>query len=272
MARKAFIERALGRPPRLVRLGLEGQRLFFKLSRLPGVGRRHPWVTPRKTDVRFIPINSVIEMPESCPMPLRLLDRLIEEASHRVIVDFCGCRVGYECKEYPSEIGCLLMGDSALEVPRTVCREVGVGEAKEHARRAVEAGLVPIVGKAHVDDFIYGIKDRGRLLTVCFCCECCSITRGIGDIPIGAVEPAFARMEGVSVVITEKCRGCGRCVERCFVKAIEIVDGRAVIGPYCRLCGRCASACPNGGAVIRIDDPDFLEKTYRRIRAHVKFD
>lgn len=272
MARKAFIERGAGKPSWFVRLGLDSQRLFFKMSKLPGVGRRHPWVTADKTDVRFVPINSGIEMPESWPMPLELVDRLIEEASHRVIVDFCGCRIGYECKDFPYHIGCLLMGDSALDVPKTVCREVGVEEAREHARKAVAAGLVPIVGKAHVDDFIYGIKDRGRLLTVCFCCECCSITRFIRDVPLDAVEPAYVPMEGVTVEVTDKCKGCGRCVEHCFVKAIEIVGGRAVIGPWCRACGRCASACTNGGAVVRIDDPDFLEKTYRRIRARVKFD
>lgn len=43
-------------------------------------------------------------------------------------------------------------------------------------------------------------------------------------------------------------------------------------GEYCRACGRCASACPRRAIEIRIDDPDFLEKAYRRIRAHVKFD
>ena len=272
MRRKAFIERALGKPPRFVRMGLRSQMIFFKLAKLPGVGQRHPWVTPKKTDVRFIPINSDVVMPGDSPMPLQLLDRLIEEASHRVIVDFCGCRVGFECRDYPREIGCLLMGDSALEVPRTVSREVGVEEAKSHARRAVEAGLVPIVGKAHVDDFIYGIRDRGRLLTVCFCCECCSITRAIRDVPIQAMEPAFARMEGVSVEVTENCRGCGSCTERCFVGAITVVGGRARIGSRCRACGRCASICPNGGVRVRIDDPEFLEKTYERIRAHVRFD
>ncbi len=272
MCAKAFIERALGKPPFFVRMGLRGQMIFFKLSKLPGVGRRHPWVTPKKTDVRFVPINADVAMPGDCPLPLQLLDRLIEDSSHRAIVDFCGCRVGFECRDYPHEVGCLLMGESALEVPRTVSRDVGVEEARAHARRAVEAGLIPIVGKAHVDDFIYGIKDRGRLLTVCFCCECCSITRAIGDIPLHAVEPAFARMEGVSVEVTDRCEGCGLCVGHCFVRAIKVVDGRALIGPRCRACGRCASVCPNGGVAVRVTDPDYLEKTYRRIRAHVKFD
>jgi ferredoxin len=44
------------------------------------------------------------------------------------------------------------------------------------------------------------------------------------------------------------------------------------MGDYCRACGRCANICPNDAIEIRIDDPDFLEKSYRRIRKQVTFD
>ena len=30
--------------------------------------------------------------------------------------------------------------------------------------------------------------------------------------------------------------------------------------------------CPSQAIRVSIDDPDFLEKSYQRIRAHVKFD
>ncbi|MBN2026327.1 MAG: 4Fe-4S binding protein [Actinobacteria bacterium] len=272
MAKKAFIEQGLGKPPWFMRMGLNFQHMVFKFSRIPGMARRHPWVREDKTDMRFLPINQDISRPEDCPMPLELLDRLIEEASHCVIVDFCGCRMGYECEDYPHDIGCLLMGDSALEVPATVGREVGKEEAKEHARKAIDVGLVPIVGRAHVDNFIFGVKDRGCLLTVCFCCECCSITRFIGEIPYTYVDPAYPRLKGVSVEVTGDCRGCGTCAEHCFVHAIELVNNKAVIGEYCRACGRCASACPNGAITVRITDRDFLEDAYQRIRAHVRYD
>ena len=122
-------------------------------------------------------------MPGNAPLPVELVDRFIEEASHRVIAKFCGCRAGFDCEDYPHDIGCLLMGDSALEIKRFGCHEVGVDEAKAHLRRAVEAGLVPVVGKARVDNFIFDVKDRHRLLTVCLCCECCCVTRFTGAAP-----------------------------------------------------------------------------------------
>ena len=116
---------------------------------------------------------SAIELPAGAPAPLDLLDRFIEETSHRVILEACGCRTARRCERHPHDIGCLLMGDSALESPPSIRREVGVSEAREHVARAVEAGLVPQVGKARVDNYIFGIKETRHLLTTCFCCDCC---------------------------------------------------------------------------------------------------
>jgi UDP-glucose 4-epimerase len=244
-------------------------RGFF---RLPLLDRWHPWFMADKTDMRWLPINQDIEMPENTPMPLTLLDRLIEEASHRVIIDYCGCRKGVSCKHYPVEVGCLLMGDSALENKRFPFREVGPDEAKAHARKAVDAGLVPIVGKARVDNAIFQIKDRHRLLTVCFCCECCCVTRVATYAPLKYLEPTFPRLESISLTVTDDCKGCGKCVKHCYVNTIELVDGRAVINGQCRACGRCATVCPNDAIKMRISDPEFLEKTYDRIRSYVKYD
>jgi ferredoxin len=254
------------------RRGLDALGTVFKLSRLPLVSRVHPWLRPDKTDMRWLPINEDIQLPGDAPMPLNLLDRFIEEASHRVIYKECGCRAAFECKSYPIDLGCLLMGDSAVEGSSSSCREVTVREAKEHSRRAVEAGLVPVVGKARVDNFLFGIKDRSRLLTVCFCCECCCITRFTRNVSMKTLEPMFPRLHGVTVEVNDDCIGCGECAEHCYIKAIEIVDGKAVIGEYCRACGRCATVCPEDAIEVRIDDPDFLDNAYDRIRSYVKFD
>jgi ferredoxin len=270
MARKAFIEHGIGKPPKFIRRGLEGQHYFFKLSKLPFVGQRHPWIRPDKTDVRWLPINTDIERPENTPLPITLLDRLIEEASHRVIVYNCGCRTGFECKNYPSEIGCLHLGDGAMDIPRTVSREVSIEEAKQHAHRAINAGLVPIVGKAHVDDFIYGLPYTGTMMTVCFCCECCCITRFYKEVPEKYRDLSFKPMDGISVKVTGDCKACRKCEERCFINAIKVVNGQAVISGTCLACGRCALTCPENAITVTIDE-DALDLTYDRIRKNVRY-
>jgi ferredoxin len=256
-----------------LRAGYRTMEVFTDLmTHLPYSHKWHPWMREDLTDMRWLPINQDIRMPENAPLPVELVDRFIEEASHRVIAAYCGCRQGFECEDYPVEIGCLLLGDSAIEIKRYGCREVGVEEAKAHLRKAVDAGLVPIVGKARADNFIYNVKDRKRLLTVCLCCECCCVTRFTGVSPLARLEPLFPRLEGISVTVTDACKACGKCVDKCYLQAIEVAGGRAVIGEYCRACGRCASACPEHAIEISIDDPEFLEKTYQRIRTYVKFD
>jgi UDP-glucose 4-epimerase len=239
---------------------------------IPGLNRVHPWLREDKTDARWLPINADIQIPGDAPMPLMLLERFIEEASHRVIIDYCGCRKGWHCEDYPVEIGCLMMGESALEIKKFPGREVGAEEARGHARRAVEAGLVPIVGKVRADNYIFDVKDRSRMLTVCFCCECCCVTRFTRYVPLKRLEPLQPRLEGISMQVTESCTGCGKCARHCYIQAIQVVDKKVVIGDYCRACGRCAGACPEGAIEMRIDDPDFLDKTYDRIRSYVKYD
>lgn len=259
------------RDSKTIRRALDAIGMVFKLTWLPGMSR-HPWLRPDKTDMRWLPINADIEAPEDTPMPLAVLDRLIERASHRVLYDYCGCRVAYRCEDYPTELGCLLLGDSALEANPNVTREISVDEAKAAARKAVDAGLVPFVGKARIDNSLFSIKDRGRLVTVCFCCECCCITRNIRHLPIGKVEPLFVPLESVTIEVGPDCIGCGKCAEHCYTKAITIKDKRSVIGEYCRACGRCATLCPNNAIKVSINDPEFLEKTLERIGSYVKYD
>jgi UDP-glucose 4-epimerase len=165
-----------------------------------------------------------------------------------------------------------MMGDSALEIKRFPGREVGVEEALEHARRAVEAGLIPVVGKVRADNYIFDVKDRSTMLTTCFCCECCCVTRYMRYLPVKTLEPLMPRLEGVTVTVSESCRGCGECAGHCYIGAIEVRGGKAVVGEMCRACGRCAAVCPHDAIEIRIDDPDFLDKAYASIRSYVKYD
>jgi pyruvate formate lyase activating enzyme len=45
---------------------------------------------------------------------------------------------------------------------------------------------------------------------------------------------------------SEKCTGCGLCVEACSESNIEIIEGKSKMDrSHCRGCGKCATVCPN---------------------------
>lgn len=241
--------------------------------KLPYLAEVIPWFRMDQTDLRSLPLNEDIDLPDGTPLPTDLVYRFIEEASQRTVAEGgCICRITCGCSDYPQDIGCIFLGDSAVEIPKSMTREVSVEEAKEHARRAIGAGLVPMIGKVRFDNFLYRVKDKSRLLTICFCCECCCSWRNFSEMRIDDFKQLYSRLDGITVEVTDACTGCGMCVEQCFIKARSISSGKAVTNEHCRACGRCASICPQGAIRIKIDDPAYLEKTYARIRSTVKHD
>jgi Fe-S-cluster-containing hydrogenase component 2 len=73
-------------------------------------------------------------------------------------------------------------------------------------------------------------------------------------------------MQGVSIEVTEKCIGCGTCMQgSCFVDAIHMVDNQAKISKECRGCGRCVEICPQKAIELTINDSEFVEKSIRQI-------
>jgi len=266
---RVFDEKVLGSPH--FRRVFENTRHAFKLSRVPFLRDRLPEFDPDRSSMSWLPINQEIEGAGEIALPLEVLDRLIEKARHRVIVNFCGCRLVMNCRDYPIDIGCLMMGESALQIPTKSSREVGVEEAKAHVRRAVEAGLIPIAGKARIDNDIFMIPDEGKLLTVCLCCECCCITRYSRYAPPEILGHVHRPVEGLSIQVTDDCIGCAACVPTCYLGAIRLEGDRAVIGDMCRVCGRCAMHCPQGAIKLRLDNPDVVDRVVRRIESMVDF-
>jgi MinD superfamily P-loop ATPase len=77
------------------------------------------------------------------------------------------------------------------------------------------------------------------------------------------------RMPGIELRVTEKCTGCGLCLEKCFVHTITIQNGKAIIGANCKGCGRCAECCPNKAIELIINDTQFIKKTIDCIESSV---
>lgn len=217
-----------------------------------------------KDRVVEVEVNSWIEAPTNTVLPSQIVHRLIDEAGVHFIMNFCICREANECVDYPRDLGCLFMGEAATRIDTRLGHLVSKDEAHIHVRRAGEAGLVHLVGRNKLDSMWLDAWPNGKLLTVCNCCPCCCLWRMLPFLSPD-ISGKVTKMEGVELHVTGDCVGCGVCLDVCFVGAIELVDGKAVIGDECRGCGRCAEACPSHAITIEIPEVSNLDDTFKRI-------
>jgi ferredoxin len=244
---------------KMVRQAFPARFLLAKATNLPVLGRvAERWFFAGDELIylpadRSVQINQSIDPPLETVLPSQVVAHFIQGASAHWIMDRCICRQASGCKDYPVELGCLFLGEAALGINPRLGRRVTREEALNHAARCRAAGLVHLVGRNRLDTVWLGVGPGERLLTICNCCPCCCLWRVLPHMTphIGA---KVQRMPGVSVAVDEHCIGCGTCADgACFVDAIQMVDGRAVIGDGCRGCGRCASLCPQGAIQIVVN-------------------
>ena len=258
----------MGRPAwqiRMITIFWPVREFLARMVGWPVVGR---WMrsTFRGDRAHFIPIHVDVERPESLVLPGQVVEQFIQESSFRFILHRCLCRSLEACQRYPKEIGCLFLGEGAKEIDSTLGREASVEEALAHHRKALALGLVPMVGKLRWDSLWLGVKRADQLLTICHCCDCCCYFRLYRILPAEAAR-GLQRLEGLEVRVSEACDGCGICVVHCFIKAMAIQDGKAVVGESCRGCGRCATICPRQAVKILPPPAASLEKFRRRVRS-----
>nr|MDO8088267.1 4Fe-4S binding protein [Candidatus Sigynarchaeum springense] len=220
-------------------------------------------------EIFFLPRDKTIAIdqdvktrPESMAVPSRVVDHFIDQASVHVVMDKCICRDAARCKDYPIDLGCLFMGEAATHISPAIGHRVTKAEAKAHVKKCRDAGLVHLVGRNKLDTVWLNVRPGEKLLTVCNCDPCCCLWRMLPDLPPD-IARKVTRMPGVSVEVSDKCKGCGTCtIGTCFVDAVHLAGGKAVIDQeICRGCGRCAEKCPNHAIDVSINDGFFIDVT-----------
>jgi len=249
--------------------------LLARLTNLPLLGSLIDWGLFDGDDMVYLPsdrsvtINENISQPDSLVLPSKVVDHFIEKANYHWIMDFCICRESSQCKEYPRQYGCIFLGEAIQNINHHLGRRVSKEEALEHARRCREAGLVHVVGRNKLDVMWLGAGPGEKLLTICNCCPCCCLWKVLPDIT-PRIGVKVSRLPGVSIQVNDLCLGCGTCTDGvCFVDAIQLIDGRAVIGEVCRGCGRCAEVCPNGAIELTIRGSMDIDQTIERLTQKV---
>ena len=69
--------------------------------------------------------------------------------------------------------------------------------------------------------------------------------------------------EGKICVITERCKGCGFCIEFCPVKALEFSEETTEKGYHtpemtegCIMCGKCERVCPEFAIYLKEEEEE----------------
>ncbi len=263
----------MGRPlwfRELLRKTFPQVKLIAKLTKVPIIGGIIDHMLFEGDNVIYLPKDQVIhvdksiEPPTETVLPSQVEEYFIKKANYHWIMNACICRDGMNCKDYPHDLGCLFMGEAALQINPQLGRRVTKEEALQHVKRCREAGLVHMIGRNRMDSVWLKAEPFNKLLTVCNCCPCCCLWRILPHIS-PKISTNVKKMPGVSVKVTDQCKGCGTCEKQCFVEAIRIVNKRAVISDECRGCGRCVTACPQKAIELVIEDEEFLEKTINEL-------
>ena len=223
----------------------------------------------------YIPVNLPMGEFESEVVPYQVFEHFINKASN-IVLRTCPCRERWECKNHEIKYGCIFMGDDTKNM--ALSPDEGYvatkEQALEHVKNAIADGLVPLLGRS-VDEAEdgHGVKDTGRFLGGCFCCECCciAVTFSKFGVAVSMGGESGGSMKGMKVKVdNELCDGCERCIEECPFKWRKEVNGKSSVDPArCTGCGRCLDVCPNDAISFDIEDPDYVEKYIAKIESIV---
>lgn len=216
------------------------------------------------TKDKVIPINQEVGKPTDMVLPSEVVEYFVNKTKYHWIMNFCICRDSLKCEDYPRQLGCLFMGEPVVGINPAFGSLVTKEEALEHLKKCREAGLVHVIGRNELDAKWLGIGPGSKLLTICNCCPCCCITRYAPKVKF--VGNTLKKMSGVEIKVTDKCIGCGTCTKGvCFANAIQIIDKKAVINEECRGCGRCVDVCPQKAIELILNDNNFIKNSIKRI-------
>jgi ferredoxin len=228
----------------------------------------NPFFAYPYNEVTAIPIHQEVPQPDNVVVPRRVVERLLSEVTDIFILDACICRNKMGCENHPTSIGCIALGPAISRMHPSHGHRATQGEAIAHVRKAADAGLVANVAHVWIDPFAFGLTRFHQLMFICFCDDCCCLYRTYLQKRGPNLDRAYKRLPGISVEVDpEKCEGCGVCVDRCFVAAMRLSEGKAVVGESCKACGRCVDNCPHGAVSLVLDNEDALfEQLIGRIK------
>jgi ferredoxin len=214
--------------------------LIPHLSTLPPVDRTVPIFDnkPKNEKIKII-IDQEVSAALDKIVPTKKVEELIQKFEE-IAVGHCFCRhhkdmSGTPCKQTDERENCFTFGKSArFTSEQGFSRMISKDEALVILKKAEDAGLVH---KAYHPNFDTS-KDE---TSICNCCRCCC-ANGVDNMII----PIANTTNFLSMVNSDLCIGCGKCVKVCHTYAAYLNDDKKASRKVerCIGCGVCAHFCP----------------------------
>ncbi|HOW81471.1 MAG TPA: 4Fe-4S dicluster domain-containing protein [Spirochaetota bacterium] len=187
------------------------------------------------------------------------ITRIVLDADEPVAVIDCVCKETRDLLAEPCRLSdvrnnCIMFGDGAryyLDRKIPSARKVSKEELFELLEKLREIGFVLQPANSRKPGFI------------CACCGCCcNVLRGYKKLPRPSL---YFSSNYYAEILSASCTGCKKCVARCQMDAIEIVDAKAVVNlDRCIGCGNCVAACRKNAIRLiekaRIKRPPFTSR------------
>jgi len=190
--------------------------------------------------MRTIPVGKSVQVKHHVLTYENLTD-IINDTAGPFAIHKCICRSaaaikGNPCKKTSREETCMALGEVAKNnIRNNSGREISREEAHQIVRQNEADGLVIQPGNSQKIDFI------------CSCCGCCCGMLGVQKMLPKPVD--FWATNHYASIDKDTCTGCGKCVERCQVNAVNIDKHSGIASVNlnrCIGCGNCAVTCSPG--------------------------
>ena len=136
-----------------------------------------------------------------------------------------------------------------------------IGHVPAHGRALTLKEIIEILDRAEREGHVLQPQNSRQPSFICCCCrDCCELLRNARKLP----RPADAIPSAYRAVVSdESCTACGKCLKRCPMDAVSLVDRVAAVDEArCIGCGLCATTCPEHAiALVRRKRPPRTPRT-----------
>jgi ferredoxin len=203
----------------------KGEKYFF--DKIGDLNKNFGWRT------KVVPIKESINSNVKI-LPIDEIREIIKRSRVRTIGE-CWCRKTFKnCTRQTNTCFVLFFAEDRTElIDRGFCSRVSEKKINQILDEAEKAGLV---------HQLICCGDKNVFYVICNCCPCCCVSLQ-SFVKYG--KSLVEKSEFVAEV-SDKCKVCGRCIERCYFNARKIIDSKLFIDrDKCFGCGLCVSGCEN---------------------------